>query len=897
MKRVIAIFLCAMMIFPLCVFSNAAENDGAIKPFRISNSADLDTDFDNFYPKIHFWSRASDEYVSDDSITVSAPGVGGKTATEIAENLKPVFDAYPDGMRYLRFTALRAAMVYHLEDTIFMEKGIQVMKDWFTEFIYHYKEIGGKFDGVVADVEYFEGFAYYVNRDAKKDPMLYHNIVTNPNYATKIRPALEERGFKFWPDVTETTPEIYGLDTSTGDEYAASRNIWDVVIRNHYNQYVNDVFLESLLDCYPDAVLTDYQARDTYAWLKMPGDQGTLSKGGNYYTAGNVNYFNTYAARPSTGFFKEGVYKKVPAYNNAVYEDNPFNMVLWESNFAKNLKKSAPDGRLTVTVTFYTYSSRKGCYCNTPYYSEMIYHMGMLDPDPFQSYCIGSEIENKGSVIDESVQIISELLNELTRVAGAADRKHIPMPYSWNDKFILTGMYAGGRNIWRITPDLTGDMTLGKFKVDGAQELTFSIEGQTVTFPKGKIIEDSEITQAGTCGYWVETPKDVLPVITYQENRYEEYPAFEEDFGAYEAGASFDATTASPVGCWEMKKTSTSSGKVVADGENKVLAVRGTYSLRLKDILENITAGDTYAKNQAWSVDVTVPADMDAEAEIRLLGIYPEKTNTDDGGFRIAGGKLYYSNAGTYEEFLDVDVSAGGKFKLVRSMNFHNPQAITCDYLAYNAEGKLLGQVKDVPVQTVALPVQKIGMSTSKVSGEPVLLDNFKIYANGLAADFELYNAKTGIEYTDLETAKDTNTAYRLSWMNGTAYEKAYSVVAAFYNGDTLVSEKVIEEIKMAPGTDAVATGIVEVAEGQSVRIYARNDSQPEPEVDNSGTPGEENPGDGTKGEPSVMLIAIIAGAVVLVALIVVIIVVLGKKTAPAAEEKTEETTEEKTEE
>ena len=65
-----------------------------------------------------------------------------------------------------------------------------------------------------------------------------------------------------------------------------------------------------------------------------------------------------------------------------------------------------------------------------------------------------------------------------------------------------------------------------------------------------------------------------------------------------------------------------------------------------------------------------------------------------------------------------------------------------------------------------------------------VQFDNLKLYANGVGADFELYNAKTGIEYTDLETAKDSNTAYRLSWMNATGYEKVYSIVAEYYNGE-----------------------------------------------------------------------------------------------------------------
>ena len=102
-------------------------------------------------------------------------------------------------------------------------------------------------------------------------------------------------------------------------------------------------------------------------------------------------------------------------------------------------------------------------------------------------------------------------------------------------------------------------------------------------------------------------------------------------------------------------------------------------------------------------------------------------------------------------------------------------------------------------------------------------------------------------------------------------------MVAAYYNGDKLVEEKVIQEIKMAPGADAVATGIVEVKDGQTVKVYARNDSQPEPEGDTK--PGTNTPGATTeKSDDSILLIIVIAVAVVLLAGIVVAVVLLTKK-------------------
>ena len=901
MKKIIALILVLTMVLPMCINATAtsAESNVEIKPFNISTS--LQEGFDNIWPKIHFWSRANDQYVSEDGIKVSVPGVGGSTPKEVAENLKPIFDEYPDGMRYIRFTSFRSALLTLIEDSIYMDKGAKVIEDWFREFISHYHAIGGKIDGISVDIEYVEAGAYYLTNDSKKDPYVFQKIVENPNYETRIRPRLVERGFKFYDKITDETPEIYSIHEKSGSQYDQSRSIWNIVVRNHICQYVTDHVLKPLQEYYPDGLVFDYQSRDTWAWQKMPGDKGSVAQGGNHQIAGNVNYFNTYASRPSPGFFTEDGnprYVQIPSYIEAEYENNAYNMVKFETIFAKNLKASAPGGRITSIVAYYNYSKRDGSYGNTAYYSESFYHTAMMDPDPLAGYIEENEVIASGNDVHATMEVVSKLLDELTRVVGAADRKYLELPYTWNDNFVLTGMYAGGKNYYRLTPDISEGMKLEDFQVKGAKDLTFTYKGETITFPGGKIIQDAQIPIVGTCGFWIETAQDVYPVYSYSETRYSDYPALYENFDAYKAGDDFDPTTASPKGCWEIKKDKTSTAKIAEDAGSKALALTGNYGLKLTDVTKNITAGDSYAKDQAWSIDVKVPAGMGADAEIVLLNIFADKNKEAEGGFKIAGGKVYYDNNGTYTELAGVDVSAGGKLTLKRNFNFHTEGAFTCDYTVLDASGKVLGEVKAVPMaKKVKIPVARMGFSVSKVTGDAVLLDNLKMYATGLAADFELYNAKTGIEYDDLETAKDKDTAYRLSWMNATKYEKVYSIIAEFYNGNNLVETKVIQEIKMAPGTDFVDMGIVKVPEGQTVKLIARNDSKPESELQNGTTDTPEK--NEKKDNDSMLLILIVVGGVILLGLIVVVVLILFKK--PAAKEENKETpeaeTEEKTEE
>lgn len=876
MKRFFAILLILTMVLPLCVFANAAEENVEIKPFVFAtyNSGE----YDKVYTTFSLWSKSNAQHISDDDIFIYTH-YKNKDDSPItcAETMKAYMDTVAEGARHLVFRPFRNAILFKLEDHIFMEKGVKIIKNWFDEFIAHYHKIGGKIDGIYVDVEYFNGYSNDISNIAKDDRYVYNRIVNNPNYKTKIRPQLEERGFKFWPKVSEETPEIYSVDVNSGEEYAQSRSIWDVVLRNHFNQYVSDAFLESLLKYYPNAVLSDYQARTTYAWHKNLENYGGYVTGGNYYTAGNINNFNTYSTRPNILFFtnrkNEPVYKRIPSYTQVQYKNNAFNMVKSELIWAKHLRESDPNHRLTITIAHYNYTDREGTYSATPYYSEMMFHSALTGAI-LRGYCVETEIRDSGITPQDAFTVISELMNELTRVVGAADRKALDLPYTWNDSFVLSGMYAGGKNYYRLTPDTCEGAKLEDFQVKGAKDLTFTYRGQTITFPGGKIIEDGKISKVGTCGFWIETAKDVLPVITYSANRNAEYPAFIETYESFETGAEMNFAKLNPEACWEGKKNSGASLKIADDAGNKMLAMTGTYALRLNTITQNVLAGDTYAKNQAWEIDVKVPADMAAESDIVLLNIFSDKTKELEGGFKIAGGKVYYDQNGEYVELAGVDVSKGGKFTLKRSLDFNKEGAFTSDYFVYDADHKLLGEAKNIPMaEKLTLPVAKIGMSVSKIAGNPVMLDNLKLYANGLAADFELYNAKTGMQYTDLETAKDSNTAYRLSWMNGTASEKVYSIVAAYYNGDKLVEEKVIKEIKMAPGADYVDTGIVEVPEGQSVKLFARNDSKAESEQ------GEDTGDNTSKGESKTMLlIIIICGAVVLIALVVVAVLIVFKK-------------------
>ncbi len=893
MKKLLVILLILAMLVPMGTVVHA-EEAVETKPFYLLQWTTFKSELSNVYNMAYLWTYPA---VEGELMKVSYPYKKTTDIHEVAQNLKNYFDGRPEGTRYINFDPVIIAFRGLAEDVVYVEKGVKAVQDWLNAFLPVYQSIGGELDGLVVDAEFEDLYATYIHsRYAVSDPFIYDKIVKNPQYETLIRPKLAERGFRFYGEITEYTPEIYGIHPNAGDEYAQSRSIWDAVLRS----YVNDAVTRAcspVWEYYPDALVTDYQSKNTKAWLKEPG---VSSIGGNYFTAGNSNCENTYSVVPHINIFidpktQAPAYRTFPAYNSAVFENKTFNYFLYDINIFKNSYLASDNGNVSWWIAHYLYNTANpNSVSMTPYYVETLMHMGMLNPEIFMGYIIQQEIE-KEEDYECALQIVNDVLAELTELVGAADRKPIGVMPTWNSSFVLSGMYAGGKNVWRLTPD-TSEVSLEAFKVADSDP-TFSVNGQTVTFPQGKIIEGKEITKLGSCGYWIETPENVTPVISRVANYHSEYPAFREDYEQYAPGTEYTYKNALPVATWEVKKSGASSAVVQADpanGDNQVLALKGTYGLKNVSMPKNITAGDSYAKNQAWEVCVTVPSDMATDAELILLNAANEKKKSNDGGFKIAGGKVYYSQNGEYVELAGVTVAGDTKYRLKREVDFTNPAALTSDYYVYDGAGQLLGSAMDIPMAALELPVHNISLSCANVAGNPVLLDDYKLYPTGVTTDFELYGAQLGMPITDVGTAQEGDVAYRLSWMNATQSEKLYSVVAAYYEGDTLVAEKVIKEIKLPADFDGVETGVVENAtEGQKVLVYLRDDTPPAPEV-----PVDTQ----QQNKSTTMLILIVAAAVVVVGAVVVI-VIFGKKTPKvkkmpvaeetAAEEDTTDTQEE----
>ena len=883
MKKLFAVLLALALLLPMGLGTVANAEEVEKKGFYVVNwSAPLE-EKTNIYTSPYFWSNSSK--VAAGEAHVSMPHVSGTGGTieGMAAALKEIFDSYPEGARYFTFCLVHDAMHQHAE-ICFFDKAVPLVTGWLDQFLAEYKRIGGKLDGISIDVEFLNIYCSYLyDNVVTKDPLTYKKIVEHPTYQSRIRPQLVERGFKFYPNVTDETPEIYGIYPQSGAQYAVSRGIWNTVMRNYLGEVVGEC-CAPLWKYYPDASVNDYQTKDVNAWNKELDDSGSIrTSGGNSTTAGNCGNDNFYFVRPRSNYFtsastKGPSYAKPVSYIGAYMEEKPFNRFLFDMNVAGNTALSSRNGRYTWVIAHHLYEPS----ANSPYTAETNYHLGLLNPEMFLGYILEQDCKKDPDLYELALTVVDQTMQELDRVAGYADRKTIYIDPTLNHNFVLTGMYANGRNIYRLTPDMAMG-SLEDFKVAGASDLTFRIGGETITFPGGKIIEDSKIDEIGTFGFWIETAKDVTPTITRDSDYFRNNPTIGEDYEGYEANTRYAYDNANPEGCWEMKKgTDTNGATIVASANGKELAFKGTYTVKNVTMPGKVTAGDAYANNQAWEVSVTLPTDLAADAEVILLNAANEKKKSSDGGIKIAGGKVFYTKEGEYAEWEGVTLNPGTKYTIIRDLDFNDPENFTSDFYIYTADGTEVAKIKDVPMEELVLPVYSISLGTVKVAGEPVLVDDYKLYPTKVTAGMELYNASTGMKYAETDKAVSGDTVYRLSWLNATNQEKSYTVMAAYYNGETLVEEKAIQDVKLAPNGDGVIIGTVEnKVEGQTLKVYLKDNNPAETDEPAGGENTTEDPNKGADGKGNlIIIIAAAAAVVVVVALVVVILISKKKKTA-----------------
>ena len=213
MKRVLAFALALVMLFAMVPALGTTAKADAVTPATESAVAEPTTEQVTIKP---FYGLTWHEVDRDlfpylgyapamtikNTDGVLSFGYSG-TFDNYVKSLKAQLDALPEGMRQVRLFGTLKAYQAEAELVIYVDKGVEQLKNLITRFIEEYYAIGGKLDGIILDTEYFDMGNWYLytkqygNHYSPTNPDFYKQLVEHPQYQTEIRPLLVERGFVF----------------------------------------------------------------------------------------------------------------------------------------------------------------------------------------------------------------------------------------------------------------------------------------------------------------------------------------------------------------------------------------------------------------------------------------------------------------------------------------------------------------------------------------------------------------------------------------------------------------------------------------------------------------------------------------------------------------------------
>jgi hypothetical protein len=451
------------------------------------------------------------------------------TAEEAANFIKLYTDEAPDG---------RVAVIMHHIPMIMLVRdsrtGVlwydwsQIVADRLDEVFTYYKRIGGKeINHIVLDFELATEpwviDAYLAQPDSfGSSDALWDAITSDERYLTEIKPELEKLGFIFCYEEGKNELQyardvmyLHGQSGTVISDLRGGKNEnylkLNAVLSKYKNIALHEGVVKVCLKHYPNAVINDYECCVEPASDDWTNPQGIVHKYTNRTKVGNSGTLSQYGFNSIVGQRYEGF---MVGYPYPEFFSTTYNSWLQELRFFQRGSTYTQGNKMIPHVGLYYWNYHDRSYGNTDYWSELVFHMAMVSSLPVIYLYTESSMPKQY----ESRAICSKLLHELDDVLGFEKREILmEEPTPIDSKYVLTGMNAGGKNVWRITPD----MCYSKFTIDDflydQDKLIFKFANQFVEFPEGSFIYEPE-DPTSMFGYWVISPEGTRPVEYRDEN-------------------------------------------------------------------------------------------------------------------------------------------------------------------------------------------------------------------------------------------------------------------------------------------------------------------------------------------------------------------------------------------
>lgn len=366
-----------------------------------------------------------------------------------------------------------------------------------------------------------------IDRFEEEIKNLMEEYVQTEFYKETIRPMLVERGFTFGTnyelEYVNLSPKGTGpikdkfweLADTLPEGAVQAYDIFTEVVRSLQADAYNECIYEPFKKYYPDIRVANYSY-----WGYSGEIPYTTMFNETAVVDGKPHLEHNFGNGSLPVFY--GTFYNWQKYPNEAYpydevKVNSFNLLLqqWMQSYdigytAERYNLSYTPNIMTKGASFTEGSLYWHNFRGTPYYDEAVTHYALHGADMILLFIyIGAK---KQDILD-----VSRIMHEMDYMCGFEDRKPIFFDHNdineipkWDQRYVLSGMYAGGRNVWRITPDLyTPGVSVENFCID-RKTPTFQIGNQFIEFPEGsKIVEPEDDRKE--YGYWVTSPEGTKP--------------------------------------------------------------------------------------------------------------------------------------------------------------------------------------------------------------------------------------------------------------------------------------------------------------------------------------------------------------------------------------------------
>ena len=139
---------------------------------------------------------------------------------------------------------------------------------------------------------------------------------------------------------------------------------------------------------------------------------------------------------------------------------------------------------------------------NHALYAETVFHAGLSGAQDFLWWKHTAQGDPAGT------QFISKLLSELDSLIGYVDRKTLTRTdVGFDDDYVLSGMEAGGKRVYRLTPDPSQAVRV----LSSSGTVRIQVGTQTVTIPNASIYTPPN--PASNLGYWIVQTKGTTQLV------------------------------------------------------------------------------------------------------------------------------------------------------------------------------------------------------------------------------------------------------------------------------------------------------------------------------------------------------------------------------------------------